>query len=169
MELLPQFALYDRLIYSVALALQQELSNPGFSGQLLYLDSLLTTLYTHLLRHYSTKEPIQVLPGNLSLTTLNRVEEYIEAHLAEDLSLKQLATIAQISPNYFLTKFKESRGITPHQYIIQQRISQAKKLILAGKPLVETADLVGFTDQSHLTRYFKRIVGVTPKQFLQNQ
>ena len=60
-------------------------------------------------------------------------------------------------------------GITPHQYIIGQRISQAKKLILAGKPLVEIADFVGFTDQSHLTRHFKRSLGVTPKQFLENQ
>ena len=87
MELLPQFALCDRLMSNIALNLQQELLNPGFYGQL-YLDSLLRTLYTHLLRDYSTKEPIQVLPGNLSLNTLNRVKEYIEAHLAEDLSLK---------------------------------------------------------------------------------
>lgn len=168
MELLPQFALCDRLIHSVALALQQELSNPGFNGQL-YLDSLLTTLYTHLLRHYSTKEPIQVLPSNLSLTTLNRVEEYIEANLTENLSLKQLAAIAEITPNYFHTQFKKSMGITPHQYVIQQRISQAKKLMRLGEPLAEIADCVGFTDQSHFTRHFKRIVGVTPKQFSQKQ
>lgn len=168
-ELLPQFALSDPLIHSAALALQQELSTPGFGGQL-YLDSLLRALSAHLLRHYCTQKPIQILPSSLSQTTLNRVKDYIQAHLAENLTLVQLAVIAQVSPNYFATQFKQSMGITPHQYVIQQRIAKAKKLILAGKEtLAEIADYVGFADQSHFTRHFKRLIGVTPKQFLIKQ
>ena len=168
-ELLPQFALADPLIHSVALALQQELSTPGFGGQL-YIDSLLTTLSVHLLRHYCTQKPIKISPNSLSQTTLNRVIEYIEAHLAEDLTLARLAAIAQVSPNYFATQFKQSMGIAPHQYVIQQRIAKAKKLILARKGrLAEIADCVGFADQSHFTRHFKRLIGVTPKKFLMKQ
>ncbi|VEP13523.1 hypothetical protein H1P_2010001 [Hyella patelloides LEGE 07179] len=62
-KLLPQFALSDSLIRSVALALQQELFTPGFGGQL-YLDSLLTTLCAHLLRHYCTQKPLKILPSS---------------------------------------------------------------------------------------------------------
>ena len=168
-ELLPQFALSDPLIHSAALALQQELSTPGFGGQL-YKDSLLTTLSAHLLRHYCIQKPIQILPSSLSQTTLNRVKDYIQAHLAEDLTLLQLATLAQVSPNYFATQFKQSMGITPHQYVIQQRIAKAKKLILTRKgTLAEIADCVGFADRSHFTRHFKRLTGVTPKQFCKKQ
>lgn len=168
-KLLPHFALCDPLIHSAALALQQELSTPGFGGQL-YLDSLLTTLCAHLLRHYCTQKPIQILPGSLPQTKLNQVKDYIQAHLAEELTLIQLAVIAQVSPNYFATQFKQSMGITPHQYVIQQRIAKAKKLILTEKgTLAEIADCVGFSDQSHFTRHFKRLTGVTPKKFLIEQ
>lgn len=168
-ELLPQFAVSDSLIRGVVLALQQELSNPGFGGQL-YLDSLSMTLCTHLTRHYSIQKPTPIVPCSLSGTTLNRVKEYIETHLAEDLSLTQLAAIAKISPNYFGTQFKQYMGITPHQYVIQQRILTAKQLIISRKGTIsEIANSVGFADQSHFTRHFKRLMGVTPKKFWQQQ
>lgn len=168
-ELLPQFAVSDSLMRSVVLALQQELSNPGFGGQL-YLDSLLTTFCTHLTRHYSTQKPIQITPSNLSPTTLDLVKEYVETHLADDLSLTQLAAIAQISPNYFATQFKQSMGTTPHQYVIQRRIERAKQLIIGRRGTIsEIANSVGFADQSHFTRHFKRLMGITPKKFWQQQ
>lgn len=168
-ELFPQFALADSLIRSIVLALQQELSNPGFGGQL-YLDSLLMTLCTHLTRHYSIQKLTQTVASNLSPTTLNLVREYVEAHLAEDLSLAQLAAIAKVSPNYFASQFKQSMGITPHQYVIQQRISKAKQLIIVRKGTIsEIANSVGFADQSHFTRHFKRLIGTTPKKFWQQQ
>lgn len=168
-ELLPQFALSDPLMRNIVLVLQQELLSPGFGGQL-YLDSLLTTLCAHLLRHYCTQKPIKILSSSLSQTRLNRVIDYIEAHLAEDLTLMRLATVAQVSPNYFATQFKQSMGITPHQYVIQQRILRAKQLIISRKgTIAEIADCVGFADQSHFTRHFKRLMGVTPKKFWQKQ
>ncbi|MGD1920771.1 MAG: helix-turn-helix transcriptional regulator [Pleurocapsa sp.] len=155
-ELLPQFAVSASLIRSIALSLQQELSNPGFGGQL-YLDSLLTTLCTHLLRHYSTQQLVQIGASNLSPSILNLIKEYIEIHLAENLSLTQLANIARIRPNYFATQFKQSMRITPHQYVIQRRIERAKQLIIARQGTIsELANTVGFADQSHYTRHFKR-------------
>ena len=168
-ELLPQFALPDSLIHSIVLALQQELSTPGFGGKL-YLDSLVTTLCTHLLRHYCIQKPINILPSSLPPATLNRVIDYIQVHLAEDLTLTQLAAIAKVSPNYFAAQFKQSMGITPHKYVIQQRIAKAKELIIAGKgTLAEISNYVGFADQSHFTHHFKRMIGVTPKKFLMKQ
>jgi AraC family transcriptional regulator len=79
-----------------------------------------------------------------------------------------LASIAQISPYHFLRLFKQSLGVTPHQYILQRRIETAKYLLQHGElSIADIAVTVGFCDRSHMTRCFKRIVGVTPKQLLQ--
>ena len=74
--------------------------------------------------------------------------------------------MVQVSPYYFLRLFKQSMGLTPDQYILQRRIEKAKFLLQHSKlGIAEVAIRVGFCDQSHLTQYFKRIVGMTPKQF----
>jgi AraC family transcriptional regulator len=71
-----------------------------------------------------------------------------------------------MSPHYFSMLFKQTTGITPHQYVIRCRIERAKYLMAQTKlPLAEIAIQVGFVDQSHLHRHFKRCVGVTPKNY----
>lgn len=168
-ELVPQFACSDALLHSIGRSLQAELATPGFGGSL-YIDSLLTTLITHLLRHYCIQESLKVAKGGLSTAKLDQVLDYIQAHLDQNLALVDLAAIAQVSPNYFATQFKQTMGIAPHQYLIQQRIERAKRLIATGKgSIAAIASSVGFADQSHFTRHFKRLVGVTPKKFLANQ
>jgi AraC family transcriptional regulator len=73
-----------------------------------------------------------------------------------------------MSPHYFSRLFKKTTGFTPHQYVINCRIEKAKDLLKKGKlSIAEIAKEVGFVDQSHLHRYFKRKVGITPKSFLQ--
>ncbi|MEL6166985.1 MAG: AraC family transcriptional regulator, partial [Cyanobacteria bacterium J06628_3] len=89
-------------------------------------------------------------------------------YLDSDLSLNQLASSVQMSPHYFSRLFKETTGFTPHQYVINCRVKRAKELLKQGKlSIAEIAKEVGFVDQSHLHRYFKRKVGITPKQFSQ--
>jgi AraC family transcriptional regulator len=98
------------------------------------------------------------------------VKEYINGHLHQDLKLDELAAIAQLSPYHFLRLFKQSMGITPHQYILQRRLNQAKHLLQQSElSIVEIAARTGFSDQSHLTRSFKRMMGMTPKQLLQSR
>jgi AraC family transcriptional regulator len=164
-DLHPQFFLPDSLLFNLGVALQQEVENPGFGGQL-YVDSLLTTLSLHIARNYSTQQPRKIAIAGLSNSTLKRVLAYIHAHLDQDLSLTELAAIAQFSPNYFAIQFKQSTGLAPHQYILCQRIATAKTLLLNGHEIAEVAHLLGFAHQSHFTRHFKRLVGVTPKRFL---
>ena len=78
--------------------------------------------------------------------------------------------IAQLSPYHFLRLFKQSMGITPHQYILQCRLNQAKYLLqYSHLNIADIAIRTGCCDQSHLTRYFKHIMGVTPKQLLQSR
>ena len=83
-------------------------------------------------------------------------------------SAKELATSVQMSPHYFSRLFKETTGVTPHQYVVRCRIDRAKVLLKQRKlSIAEIAKEVGFVDQSHLHRYFKRLVGVTPKKYSQ--
>lgn len=113
--------------------------------------------------------PEPVIQG-LSRHQLKQVTDYIEHHLDQDLTLSELATIAQISPSYFSALFKQSIGLAPHQFVIQRRIERAKQLLRQGKAsIADIAHDLGFTHQSHLSRHFKRLVGVTPKAFLKGQ
>ncbi|MGC1310158.1 MAG: AraC family transcriptional regulator [Phormidesmis sp.] len=100
-------------------------------------------------------------------TRLSQVKAYIDAYIARDLTVVKLAAIAQLSPYHFARLFKQSTGTTPHQYILHCRIDRAQHLLRhSALTLAEIAIAVGFCDQSHLTRRFKRIVGLTPTQFL---
>jgi AraC family transcriptional regulator len=167
-QLIPQFmSEQDVLIQGIFSTLRDELESRQIAGNLL-IDSLKTTLAIHLLRKYCTTKPnLSSYNDGLSTLKLQQVKEYINEHLHRDLKLIELAAIAQISPYHFLRLFKQSIGITPHQYILQCRIDKAKFLLQHSElSIAETAIRVGFCDQSHLTQYFKRIVGVTPKQFL---
>ena len=105
--------------------------------------------------------------GKLPKYKLQQILDYISAYLDRDLSLKELGNVVQMSPYYFSRLFKETTGITPRQYIICRRIERAKKLLQQRKiSIAEVAKEVGFVDQSHLHRHFKRLVGVTPKTYL---
>ncbi|MBL1175209.1 helix-turn-helix domain-containing protein [Pantanalinema sp. GBBB05] len=168
-ELQPQFmSQSDPFIQTILLTLRQEAEMAGMGSPLL-VDSLKTALAVHLLRHYCVTRPkLSSYSNGLPQVTLTLVKEYINNHLHQDLKLAELAAIAQLSPYHFLRLFKQSIGITPHQYILQCRLNQAKHLLHHTElSIVEIATQTGFCDQSHLTRYFKRCMGVTPKQLLQ--
>jgi AraC-like DNA-binding protein len=101
----------------------------------------------------------------LTRTQLQQVLDYIQTHLDRDLSLAELAETLNFSPTYFATAFKQASDISPHQYVIQQRVERAK--LMLKKTDLAIADIalqVGFSSQSHLTQQLKRITGMTPKQ-----
>jgi AraC family transcriptional regulator len=169
-EILPQFLLTDSLIYGIAMALKAESEASGIGGQL-YIDSLLTTLFAHLLRNYCAS---QLTPTNrmvsLPRDKLRRVLDFIHTHLDQNLTLSELAAIAQASPNYFAAQFKCAMGMPPHQYLILQRVERAKDLLVREKlSIADVATQLGFAHQSHFTKHFKRVMGVTPRQFLIHQ
>jgi AraC family transcriptional regulator len=168
-ELVSQFmSERDDLIQGIFSPLQTELEMTGIGGNLL-VDSLKTALAIHLLRKYCTTLPkLSSYANGLSAAQLRLVTDYINAHLDWDLKLTELSTIAQISPYHFLRLFKNSLGVTPHQYILQQRIDRAKYLLKSSSlDISEIALRVGFCDSSHLTRCFKSILGKTPSQWRQ--
>ncbi|AKG22009.1 helix-turn-helix domain-containing protein [Calothrix sp. 336/3] len=163
-ELLPQFAISDPLVYQIGLALKKVLENAA-RGSRLYADTMLNALSMHLLHNYCKRQPqIPEYCGGLPQRRLKLVLDYIQSHLEQDLGLEELAKLANLSPHYFAQLFKQSMGMTPHQYVIQQRVEKAKELLLQGNlPIADVAYEVGFANQSHLNRHFKRLLGVTPK------
>jgi AraC family transcriptional regulator len=145
--------------------LAAELEAGGLMGEL-YRESLTQAFVVYLLRNYSTIDRV-IKPQHQSLTNtqLQQAIDYIHDHLGGDLSLMRISETINISPTYFSSLFKQKTGISPHQYVIQQRVDRAI-VLLQTKDLriTEIAAQVGFSSQSHLTQHIKRATGMTPKQ-----
>jgi AraC family transcriptional regulator len=166
-ELTPRFMSEpDGLIQGIFSNLRTEAEIGGLASHLL-VDSLKTALAIHLLRNYCTTQPKSSRSGGLSQAKLTLITDYINDHLDRDLKLDEIAAIAQFSPYHFLRLFKQQMGLTPYQYVLKCRIEKAKYLLQYSElNVAEIAARTGFCDQSHLTRCFKHLVGITPKQIL---
>lgn len=156
----------DPLIREIMLTLRREVRS-GSADHVAYAESLATTLSGHLLRYYCDAAPqIREFRGGLTKLQMSRVIDYVHTHLAEDISLRKLAALVDLSPFHFARLFRKSTGLSPHQFVIRSRILRAKELLLRpGAVIAEVATEVGFCDQSHLSAHFKRHLGVSPKRF----
>jgi len=154
----------DPLIQHLGLTLLAEAESATPSGRL-FSDSLIQTLTLHLLTHYGTSKPTkQNVTGGLSGYKLRRVKEFIDANLEDDLSLAEISSIADLSQFHFARAFRKSTGLTPQQFLMQQRIERAKDLLSKNDlPIVEVSLRTGFKNQSHFTSLFRKFTRLTPK------
>lgn len=97
---------------------------------------------------------------------LGLIQDFLKAHSAEHVSLSQLAAVAGLSPFHLLRVFRRGVGVPPHEYQTQLRVAHARRLLHDGRSISQAAHETGFFDQSHLSRNFKRIVGITPGRYL---
>jgi len=166
----PQLKLRDPLIEQIALALKTELELGGADSRL-YAESMTTALSAHLLRRYATrKQEIKTYSGGLPKYKLNTVISYINEYLDRNLSFSELAALVKISPHYFSSLFKQSTGLTPYQYVTKCRIEKAKQLLVKTDiAIAEIALQVGFQNQSHFTRVFRKLTNITPKAYRNNK
>ncbi|MCU0535849.1 MAG: AraC family transcriptional regulator [Hydrococcus sp. Prado102] len=127
-------------------------------------DSALLFLLTQLMTRHA-QDRLQISPLKSARPAIMRVRDFIQAHFAENISLKQLSEIAQLSRFHLCRMFRHEIGIPPHTYQMQIRVDYAKRLINQGKSLTQIAAIAGFYDQSHFGRHFKRITGVSPNHY----
>jgi AraC-like DNA-binding protein len=128
-------------------------------------ESKMLWAFNQLIRRHADWRPL-ALPDTLESAAIALAREYLDTHYAHNVSLDQLATVAQLKPLRLLRSFQKVTGLPPHRYLIQTRVMQAKTLLAQGRAIADVAVETGFTDQSHLNRHFKRLVGVTPGQYL---
>jgi AraC family transcriptional regulator len=149
------------------LAVDAELRAGGVGGPLL-AESLANILAVQLIRHTTGSPRLPVsADGVLPRRKLHTVIEYIMENLEGSPTLEQMAAVVHLSPNHFARQFKAATGLPPHQYVITRRVERAQHLLRADGELglAEVALRVGFSDQSKFSFHFKRIAGVTPRQF----
>lgn len=153
-EVRPRFVLRDD-----PLRLLLEAAVRGAATRL-FRDDLAQTIVGRLraLDHRSIATPAHGLPPFV----FSRVLEYLEAHLGDDLSVEDLATVADLSPAHFSILFRNSFGEPPHRYVLRLRVERARRLLEGGANPSTAAFTVGFYDQSHLARHMRRLLGITP-------
>jgi AraC-like DNA-binding protein len=133
-------------------------------GTRLEQDSTFTSMLATLVnRHADTK--LRPDPIGQEHKAVSVAKKFLETHPASGMSLEDLSHLTKLSSFHLLRVFKRDMGVSPHAYQIQQRICLAKQLLRDGNVLAEVALKTGFHDQSHMGLHFKRLVGVTPKQF----
>jgi AraC family transcriptional regulator len=165
-ELLLTLKTVDLLVHQIGLALKASLEEDG-GGSRFYADSLATALSAHLLRYYSTRKyQFREHEDGLSKQKLRQAIEYIQAHLGESLSLNNIANELGMSQYYFCHLFKRSTGISPHQFLIQQRVERAKHLLKHSEQTITAIAMdCGFANQSHFAKYFRQCTGMNPSEF----
>lgn len=100
---------------------------------------------------------------------IRQIKTYLRENYFQNVTLEQLATLTELNRSYLIRVFRDEVGLPPYAYLTQVRVENAKLLLIEGQPLSQVALAVGFADQSHLSRFFKRIVGVTPGRFAESQ
>jgi AraC family transcriptional regulator len=166
--LVPRFAIVDPLLEQLAIAVLNALHD-GSTDDRLYIETIAQLIGVHLARVHSSRakaarksEPLD----GLSQARVRRLLDYIEQHLGDDLSLEALAAEASLSPLYLVRAFRSAVGQSPHQYVVTRRVEQARRLLTSTTlPIAEISLATGFSSQSHLSNWFRRIVGASPAAY----
>jgi len=163
-----RYTVSDPLLEQIGRAILAEMQAETAAGSLL-VESLCGTLSARLLQSHSMS-PLDIAArlsrtGKLDPRRLNRVLEYIHAHLGNALDIRGMASTANLSRFHFARAFKASTGQTPYQYVSAKRLAQAKVLLTQNQPLAEIALALNFSSQANFTRAFRREFGITPGRY----
>jgi AraC family transcriptional regulator len=156
----------DNVLWLIAQELRRQVRKTE-SANPFFFASLGEALVCRTLDRYFAQTEVLDDSTRLSPRAQKRVVDYVDAHLKERLSVKQLAKIAALSAHHFSKVFKTSTGLSPMQYVLKLRIEKARTLLSTGQfRIAEVASELGFYDQSHLDRHFRRFFGHSPKSVL---
>jgi AraC family transcriptional regulator len=156
----------DPAIHRTAMALAAEAAQGGIGSSLL-IESLACQLSVYILRrHAEVRFRTEAPARGLSARQRHLVDDYVKAHLGESISLDDLASALALSRYHFARGFRETMGVTPHEFVLRHRVARAQLLLRRTRtPLHEIASICGFADQSHMTRVFKKQLGTTPGKY----
>lgn len=155
----------DETVRSMARAMATEVASGAPSGGL-YAESISLALLHHVVDRYGLGGRARKLRGALSTSQQTRLAEHVRANIAADLSLASLSAEIGVSPRHFGSLFRRAFGITPHRYVLEQRVAAGERLIARGeRDLAAIALAVGFSSQAHFTTAFRGLRQVTPGRF----
>lgn len=158
---LPTFAdsvIRDPELASAFVAFHQKVATRD--GALSEATTLIDVLSALVRRHASDASSMRAVSKDVAIA--RKVQDYLDANYRRNVTLSELSVVARVSPFHLARLFRATCGIPPHRYLEQRRVRHAQTLVRRGTPLSEVAAQVGFSDQSQLTRHFKRHLGVTP-------
>jgi AraC family transcriptional regulator len=163
LEYVPGEPIHDTVLSNLGQALGGAFERPEEANQL-FMDHVMMAVATHVAREYGgLKIGGRQSRGGLAGWQERRATEMISAHLSGQIALQDVAAACNLSISHFSRAFRETTGLAPHQWLLQQRVEAAKAAMrTAHLSLAEIALNCGFADQSHFTRVFSRSVGVSP-------
>ncbi|MEO7732536.1 MAG: AraC family transcriptional regulator [Kofleriaceae bacterium] len=166
-DLVPSIHIRDPQIERIGWMMQAE-DREGHPSGRLFADSLAAALAARLIARQSA--PTAPRGAALPAWRLRRVLAYIEAHLATDLGLAELAAVAGFSPSHFKLLFTQAVGVPVHRFVVERRVERARLRLLEGKASsIEIALDTGFAHPSHMARCMRRVLGLTPSQIAKSR
>jgi AraC-like DNA-binding protein len=155
----------DPMVYRRMLRLHRVVKE---GAGLLEKETAMVDAITALLTRHALLGPSQS-PKCAGRRVVTLTKDYLAGNLEKNVSLKELSDLTGVGEHHLLHVFRSSVGMPPHAYHVQMRVGQARKLLLDGYSIVDSALETGFYDQSHFTKKFKRVVGLTPREYIQAQ
>jgi AraC family transcriptional regulator len=165
LEVRNRFQTRDPQIEHIGWALKEEMEN-GYPCGRVYMDSLATGLAAVLVRNHSSfARPSRAVRSGMPVRKLRNVLAFIEDNLGRDLRLHEIAEAGGLSVSHFKVLFRNSVGLSAHQYLIRRRVERAAMLLRDAKlPIGQIALETGFCHQSHLAMHMRRVLGLAPQQ-----
>ena len=160
----------DPLLYEVGRALAQQLHGPAGLDNL-FAETATQLLAAQLLRqHCAFAHALPAHRGQLPAARLRQVRDYVQAHLRETIRLEELAALVFLSPYHFCRVFKRTTGLSPNQFVIQQRLERGVALLRgSGLNISQVAEAVGYASPPHFAQLLVRHTGRLPTDYLQER
>ncbi|MFB9217138.1 helix-turn-helix transcriptional regulator [Vibrio sinaloensis] len=172
LQFLNNYNVVDETIKGIIELFMLEAKAKGRNGKI-YLNNLVSLLATHYIQNYSNYFDLknnQQASSKFDHRQVEKIDRYITENIGNSIAVDDLADLLGCSKFYFLREFKKLMGVTPYQYLMSQRLEQARITLSSGAVNIAlTAHELGFNDQSHFTRAFKSHFGMTPGQFIKQQ
>jgi AraC family transcriptional regulator len=162
----PRLFFFDQAIWDTALKLKAEVGNSDPSSRQ-YVEALSLVLMHELIRlEQTTSGAAGPLRGGLPARQQKRLAEFIDEHLAEEISLATLAGLVDLSLFHFARAFKQSFGVPPHRYHMDRRMDRARNLLRGSEfSVTQIGSQIGFRETSSFTRAYRKFAGVTPSNY----